>query len=146
MAERPEIPDAVREYFGHDKVALFGAGGMPAAPPAPPGSPARRQGEAALADALSRVGTPGPRIGDHPVVLPPRPALSRAMRAGTERALMEHSQRRLSARVGGPAPHAEAGWLWRAVLAPLYRCLPWGLKRRMVSAASGVKGWSRPRT
>jgi hypothetical protein len=28
------IPEAVRPYFGHDKVALHGAGGMPASPPA----------------------------------------------------------------------------------------------------------------
>jgi len=137
-----EIPESVREYFGHDKVALFGAGGMPAAPPAPPGSPARRQGETALADALSRVGTPGPRIGDHPAARPPKPRFSRMMRSRSERALMEHSQRVLSARRSGPAPRAEAGWFWRSVFGPLYRALPWTLKRAMVRVASGVKGWT----
>jgi hypothetical protein len=141
MAEHPEIPESVREYFGHDKVALFGAGGMPAAPPAPPGSPARRQGETALADALSKVGTPGPRIGDTPAARPPKPGLSRMMRDHSERALMERSQREWAARRGGPPPHPEAGWFWRSVFAPGYRALPWGLKRRMASVASGVKGW-----
>jgi hypothetical protein len=145
VSDPHDIPESVREYFGHDKVALFGAGGMPAAPPAPPGSPARRQGETALADALSRVGTPGPRIGDHPAARPPKPAFSRLMRSHSEQALMEHSQRVLSSRRGGPMPHAEAGWVWRAVFAPAYRALPWGIKRRMTRIASGVKGWSRAR-
>ena len=62
----PRIPEAVREYFGHDKVAHHGRGGLPAAPPAPPGSTARKAGETALADALSRVGTPGRAPGRLP--------------------------------------------------------------------------------
>ena len=141
MSDHADIPESVREYFGHDKVALFGAGGLPAAPPAPPGSPARRQGETALADALSKVGTLGPRIGDKPVARPPKPGFSRGMRNHSERALMERSQRALAARQGRPAPHAEAAWFWRSVFAPVYSALPWGLKRRMVGVASGVKGW-----
>lgn len=139
----PRIPESVREYFGHDKVALHGSGGLPAAPPAPPGSTARKAGETALADALSRVGTPGPRPGQFPAVYPPAPGLARRMRAGGERALMEASQRRFGGAARAPVPHGAAGWFWRSVFAPAYARIPWGLKRRMVAMSSGVKGWRR---
>ena len=136
-----EPPEALREWFGHDKVALHGSGGLPAAPPAPPGSTARKAGETALADALSKVGTPGARPGQHPAALPPKPSLPRRMRSSGERALMEASMRRLGARAGSPAPHAAAGWFWRSVFAPVYSVIPWGIKRRMVAMTSGVKRW-----
>jgi hypothetical protein len=136
-----EPPEALREWFGHDKVALFGRGGLPAAPPAPPGSTARKAGETALADALSKVGTPGARPGQHPATLPPKPGLPRLMRSSGERALMEASMRRLGARAGTPAPHPAAGWFWRSVFAPAYSAIPWGIKRRMVAMTSGVKRW-----
>lgn len=137
----PEVPENLREYFGHDKVAFHGSGGMPAAPPAPPGSTARKAGETALADALSKAGTPGRRPGDRPAAMAPRPTLPRAMRAGGERALMEASQRRFGARTGAPAPHAGAGWFWRTLFAPAYSAVPWSLKRKMVAMTSGVKRW-----
>ena len=137
----PEVPENLQEYFGHDKVALHGSGGMPAAPPAPPGSTARRAGETALADALSKAGTPGRRPGDRPAAMAPKAKLPRVMRAGGERALMEASQRRFGARTGAPAPHASAGWFWRTLFAPVYSAIPWGLKRRMVAMSSGVKRW-----
>lgn len=137
----PRIPESVREYFGHDKVAHHGRGGLPAAPPAPPGSTARKAGETALADALSRVGTPGPRPGAFPAAIPPKPAMARRMRAGGERALMEASQRRFGPAAGAPPPHATAGRVWARLFAPVYSRIPWGLKRRMVAVGSGVKGW-----
>jgi hypothetical protein len=137
----PRIPESVRQYFGHDKVALHGSGSMPAAPPAPPGSTARKAGETALADALAKVGTPGPRPGQFPAVHPPAPRLARRMRAGGERALMEASQRRFGPAAGHPPPQSAAGWFWRSVFAPVYSASPWGLKRRMVAMTSGVKRW-----
>ena len=94
MGHGPEIPEHLTEYFGHDKVAHRGRGGLPAAPPAPPGSTARKAGENAVADGLAKARTPGRRPGDHPAALPPKPKLPRAMRSGGERALMEASQRR----------------------------------------------------
>src|SRR5262245_66399825 len=94
MANDDHIPEHLREYFGPDKVAFFGAGGSPAQL-APPESPARRQGEAAVADALGKVGTDAPRIGERPVARPPKPALKRRVRMMSERALMEDSMRRL---------------------------------------------------
>jgi hypothetical protein len=135
------IPESVREYFGHDKVAHRGSGGLPAAPPAPPGSTARAAGQNAVADGLAKARTPGRRPGDHPAVVPPRPALPRRMRAGGERALMQASMRRLGPRIGAPAPHRTAGLFWRAVFAPVYTRIPWAVRKRMVALASGVKGW-----
>jgi hypothetical protein len=139
----PRIPESVREYFGHDKVALHGRGGMPAAPPAPPGSTARKAGETALADALAKVGTPGPRPGSFPAALPPPPRLARRMRSGGERALMQAAQRRFGPSTRAPAPHGGAGLLWRSLFAPAYSRIPWSVKRRMVAMTSGVKGWRR---
>jgi hypothetical protein len=144
MARHADIPESVREYFGHDKVALFGAGGMPAAPPAPPGSPARKQGETALADALAKAGTPGVRPGSRPAAVPPRPGLTRAMRGWSERSLMEASAKGLSGRLGLRPPHEESPIVFRTFFVPVYRALPWSVKRLMVSTASGVRGWRRP--
>jgi hypothetical protein len=137
----PRIPERVREYFGHDRVAHHGRGGLPAAPPAPPGSTARKAGETALADALAKVGTPGPRPGQFPAVVPPAPRMSRRMRAGGERALLEASQRRFGPGAAAPPPHAASGRIWRSLFAPAYARVPWALKRRMVALTSGVKGW-----
>ena len=139
MSHHEEIPERVRPYFGHDKVALFGDGGMPAAPPAPPGSTARKQGEEAVRDALSKVGSPGRRPGTHPVAAPVRVGLNNRMRATTERALFEASQRRTSARTGGPAPHGSAGLFWSKLFVPVWSVVPWVIKGRIVRAASGVR-------
>ncbi|WP_217914201.1 hypothetical protein [Miltoncostaea marina] len=140
-AHDERIPESVREYFGHDRVAHHGRGGMPAAPPAPPGSTARKAGQNAVADALSKVGAPGRRPGDRPAVVPPRPKPPRLMRSAGERALMTASQRRFSRAARGPEPHGGAGWFWDAVFAPVYARIPWPVKRRMVSMTSGVKRW-----
>jgi len=140
-AHDPSDP-RLREWFGHDRVALFGAGGMPAAPPAPPGSPARKQGEAALADALSKVGTPGPRIGATPAAPKPKPTLATAMRSRGERALMEAGMRDAARLAGSAEPLGQSGLFWRMVFVPGYRMLPWAVKRTMATTTSGVRGWS----
>jgi hypothetical protein len=137
----PEVPESVTEYFGHDKVAHHGRGGLPAAPPAPPGSTARKAGENAVADGLAKAGTPGVRPGARPAKVPPKPALPRRMRSEGERALFEQSMRKLGPVTKAPPPHAEAGALWRTVFAPVYGRIPWGLKKRMVTMTSGVKHW-----
>jgi hypothetical protein len=144
VSSLPEIPEHLAEYFGHDKVALRGRGGLPAAPPAPPGSTARKAGETALADGLAKAGTPGRRPGDHPAALAPKPKLPRVMRAGGEQALMEAAQRRFGRVTGAPAPHGSAGWFWRTLFAPVYSAIPWSIKKRMVALTSGVKGWKKP--
>ena len=145
MSHEPEIPEHLRPYFGHDKVAFFGSGGLPAAPPAPPGSPARRQGEAALADALSKVGSPEPRPGQKPCARPPKPKLPRLMRGSSERALMERSMRRMAPRTGAPKPHVESPLIFRGVVGPVYAVVPWTVKKRIVAMTSGVKGWATRR-
>jgi hypothetical protein len=141
VTDHPEIPEGVREYFGHDKVAFHGRGGMPAAPPAPPGSTARKAGETAVADALSRVGSTSPRPGQQPAVVPPKPALPRVMRANGEKALLHAAQRRFGRLTGAPAPQGGGHWFWRAIFAPTYKALPWGIKSRMAKVTSGVKNY-----
>ena len=141
MSSHDPIPEGLEECFGHDKVAHHGRGGLPAAPPAPPGSTARKAGQNAVADGLAKAGTPGDRPGTRPAAFPPRPALPRRMRAGGERALFERSMRRLGPGASAPAPHAAAGWFWSGLFAPVYAAIPWGLKRRMVAMTSGVKRW-----
>jgi hypothetical protein len=130
-----EIPEAVRDYLGHDKVALFGKGGRPA-PPAPPDSPARRHGELAVREALATMGKPD-QPGERPAAIPPKPSMARKMRANSERALMEASM----AKLGKVRPHAHSSGLWSGLFVPLWKALPWGLKKRILSVASGVKGW-----
>lgn len=131
------------EWFGHDKVAVWGPGGLPAAPPAPPGSNARNQGDRALADALSKAGTPGQRPGVRPVARAPKPQMKRRMRMDAESALFTRSMRRLAARDGAPEPRTHVKPLWRSVLGPAYALLPWAVKRRVVRLTSGVRGWHR---
>jgi hypothetical protein len=138
MSHDDEIPESVREYLGHDKVALFGKGGRPA-PPAPPDSPARRHGELAVREALAAIGQRGAQLGERPAVIPPKPSMARAMRANSERALMEASMQKL----GSVPPHVHSTPLWSKAFVPFWRAIPWGLKRRILTAASGVKGWRR---
>lgn len=142
MSDDHDIPEHLKGYFGHDKVALFGSGGLPAAPPAPPGSTARRAGENALADALSKVGSKEPRPGMKPAARPPKPALPRLMRARSERALMEASMRRMAPRIQAPPPHHESPFVFRKLVGPAYGVVPWGMKKRIVAMTSGVKGWA----
>lgn len=138
MSHHEEIPEAVREYLGHDKVALFGRGGRPA-PPAPPDSPARRHGELAVREALEAFGRPGPQPGERPAVVPPKPSLSRKMRMNSEQALMEASM----AKLGSVKPRAHSSFLWSGLFVPFWKAIPWGIKRRILTVASGVKGWRR---
>jgi hypothetical protein len=141
VSSLPEVPDHMKEWFGHDKVSWMGRGGLPAAPPAPPGSNARRAGETALADALSKVGSTAPRPGQKPVSAVPKPNMDRMMRMGSEKAFMEKSMKRYGPRIGAPAPHAESPWFFRALVAPFYGMIPWSVKKKIASVASGVKGW-----
>mgnify|MGYP001313492549 CR=1 FL=1 len=134
--------DPYPEYFGHDKVSLFGVGDMPAAPPAPPGSTARRSGDAAVADALSKVGSTQPRPGQKPAMAPLHPVRKQALRREAEHAMFAQSMRRLARREGAPDPATHVNVAWRTMLAPAYTRLPWGVKRRIVAVTSGVRGWT----
>ena len=133
----PEIPEAVREYFGHDKVALFGARRparraarrRPARPPAAGRDRARRRAQ--------QGGHPRAAPRRHPGGLPPRPGLlpghARRQRAGPDGGTPSAA---FGPRRRAPAPHAEAGWFWRSVFAPVYRASPGG---------SSAGWWARPR-
>jgi hypothetical protein len=133
-----EIPDSVKDYLGHDKVALFGRGGR-LAPPAPPDSPARKHGELAVREALAAIGTPN-QPGERPAATPPKSSMARKMRSRSEQALMEASM----AKLGTVKPHTHSTPLWSGLFVPFWKALPWSLKKRILNAASGVKGWRRP--
>ena len=137
-----DVPEHLKQYFGHDKVSIYGVGPLPAAPPAPPGSTARKAGDHAVADALSKVGSSGYRPGVKPVVIPPKPALKRVVRTNAERASMVASQRRLTGQGRGVRPVPHVGTFWTGVFVPFYRLVPWALRRPMMRIASGVRGWT----
>lgn len=139
------VPEHLEQYFGHDKISLFGVGPLPAAPPAPPGSTARKAGDTAVADALSKVGSTEYRPGLKPAVIPPKPSLKRAVRMNAEHASMLASQRRHTAKGRGVTPLGHVGKFWTGVFVPFYRLVPWALRRPMMRMASGVKGWSSGR-
>ncbi len=137
-----EIPESVKDYFGYDKVSIFGDGGMPAAPPAPPGSTGRKAGDVAVADAVSKAGTPGIRPGALATKRAVHPTFNSKMRSATEQALFEASMKRSVKANGGTAPYPAAGVFWRGIFVPVWSVVPWAIKRRFVNAASGVKGYS----
>lgn len=136
-----QIPEAVKDYFGYDKVSVFGDGGMPAAPPAPPGSTARKQGDVAVSDAVSKAGSPGVRPGALATKPAVHPTFNSKMRAATEQALFEASMKKRVEATGGTPPYPAAGAFWRSVFVPFWSLVPWSIKRRVVNAASGVKGF-----
>lgn len=137
-----EIPESVKDYFGYDKVSIFGDGGMPAAPPAPPGSTGRKQGDVAVADALAKAGTPGDRPGSQAKAKAVHPTMPAKMRAKTELALFEASQRKTAKAVGSTPPYRLAGAFWSKLFVPVWSLVPWAIKRRVVAMTSAVKGYS----
>ncbi len=82
---------------------------------------------------------------------PPKYGLRARMRLGFERALLEAAQDRAIRRgEEGTVPPARRGgayrWGLRRVAVPLFRAIPWPLRRRVMRMAAGYpKGWPRPR-
>lgn len=138
-----EVPEHLKQYFGYDKISLFGVGPLPAAPPAPPGTTARKAGDNAVADAVPKAGTPGMRPGARPSAAPMHPSMSAKMRAKSEAALLEHSMRSSIKARGGTPPPRNAGLLFGGIFAPVWSKVPWGIKKVFVSGASGVKNYSK---
>ena len=135
-------PEHLKQYFGYDKISLFGVGPMPAAPPAPPGTTARKAGDNAVANAVATARAPGVRPGARPAVAPQHPGLSARMRAKSEAALLEHSMHSAIRARGGTPPRRHAGMIFGAVFAPIWAKVPWDVKRVVVSRASGVRNYS----
>jgi hypothetical protein len=85
-----------------------------------------------------------------------RASLARWLRANSERHLLERAQADMARRyLGRPGPAAEPGLvpaLWRHVFVPVYRRLPWRLRRSLIQAMPGShrRAWRtqtpRPRT
>jgi hypothetical protein len=74
---------------------------------------------------------------------------SRWLRSNSEHALLRDAQRRMAAKYDAnpPArPHAVKERWWRQVFAPVYRLLPWGLRRVVMQRIPGShrKGWPKP--
>lgn len=73
----------------------------------------------------------------------------RWLRSNSEHALLSDAQRRMASRYGAnpPArPHGLKDRWWRQVFAPVYRILPWGLRRATMQAMPGSHrmGWPKP--
>ena len=70
------------------------------------------------------------------------------LRRNSERYLLEAAEERLARRYlgrGGPVGHGGFGeFFWRRISVPVYRLLPWGLRRAMILALPGShrRHWS----
>jgi hypothetical protein len=75
-------------------------------------------------------------------------AFSRWLRQNSEHYLMIDAQRRMAQKYGrqAPAPHGWADRFWLDVFAPVYRLLPWKLRRLAIQAMPGShrRQWTRP--
>jgi len=71
----------------------------------------------------------------------------RRLRDRSEHYLMLDAMRRIGSRTpgAGKAYSERGGMLWRRLFVPLYRRLPWGLKRRAMEALRmTATGWDPP--
>jgi hypothetical protein len=70
-----------------------------------------------------------------------RASFSRWLRTNSERYLLEKAQADMARRyLGRPGPAGERGLvpaLWRHLFVPVYRRLPWGLRRSLIRAMPG---------
>lgn len=66
------------------------------------------------------------------------------LRYNSEEYLLEASQRDMAARYGIEAPVRNGSVFWRRIFTPVYRLLPWGLRRSIMSAMPGShRRWMR---
>jgi len=73
----------------------------------------------------------------------------RWVRANSEHYLLIDAQARIAQRHGAPEPLKPQGLkerFWRNVFAPIYRCVPWSLRVRLMAAMPGShrKQWPAP--
>jgi hypothetical protein len=63
------------------------------------------------------------------------------LRSNSEQYLLEAAQRDMARKYldrPGPVVHAGAkAWFWRSIFTPVYRLLPWGLRRRIMQLMPG---------
>ena len=59
------------------------------------------------------------------------------LRSNSEEFLLEASQRDMATRYGIAAPAREGSFFWRRIFTPIYRLLPWKLRRWIMSAMPG---------
>jgi hypothetical protein len=66
------------------------------------------------------------------------------LRSNSEEYLLEAAQRDMAARYGIPVRPPEGSFFWRRIFTPIYRLLPWTLRRSITSAMPGShRGWKR---
>ncbi len=71
------------------------------------------------------------------------------LRQSSEHYLMVDAQRQMAARYGLPAPPPPKGWrdqFWLGVFTPVYRRLPWRLRRMTIQLIPGShrRTWTQP--
>lgn len=67
-------------------------------------------------------------------------SFSEWLRGNSERYLLEAAQRDMARRHGLPSPSAGGGpmaFVWRWIFVPVYRLLPWGLRRWIMHLMPG---------
>ncbi|MGH2540414.1 MAG: hypothetical protein ACRDGK_07830 [Actinomycetota bacterium] len=66
------------------------------------------------------------------------------LRSNSEEYLLEASQRDMAARYGIAAPADTGSFFWRRIFTPVYRLLPWRLRRSIMGAMPGShRRWMR---
>ena len=66
------------------------------------------------------------------------------LRANSEEHLLAASQRDMAGRYGLPAPSRGGSAFWRHIFTPVYRLLPWRLRRSIMVAMPGShRRWMR---
>ena len=78
-------------------------------------------------------------------------AVARWLRSNSEHYLLTAAQKRIAAQQGANPPRGPHGlreWFWLGVFAPVYRALPWSLRRRVVRMMPGShrRSWPSPPT
>lgn len=74
---------------------------------------------------------------------------TRWLRSNSEHFLLQDAQRRMAIQYHANAPASPKGMkerFWRQVFVPVYRLLPWGVRRRTIHAMPGShrRDWPEP--
>lgn len=67
------------------------------------------------------------------------------LRVNSQRYLLQDAQVRMARRYGYPTPPIHGSLFWTRIFVPVYRLMPWGLRRPIMTAIPGShrKHWAR---